>query len=102
MLAKIYLLRFADVNQARYAATYISEGMGGLIAEYNVSGLTVLLRKEGAVHVIARFDNQVDFLRLQANRPAIVAEMQRRFPCVIEDIAAVTVYSYEREAMATV
>lgn len=102
MLAKIYLLRFADLNQARYAASFISEGMGGLIADYNVTGLSVFLRKEGAVHVIARFDNEPDFRRLQANRPKIVAEMQRRFPCVIEDIAAVTVYSYEREAMATV
>jgi hypothetical protein len=102
MLAKIYQLRFADVNQARYAATYISEGTGGLISEFNVCGLTVLLRKEGAVQVIARFDNQVDFLRLQANRPKIMGDIQKRFPCVIEDIAAVTVYSYEREAMVTV
>jgi len=31
-----------------------------------------------------------------------MGDIQKRFPCVIEDIAAVTVYSYEREAMVTV
>ncbi|MEY4983742.1 MAG: hypothetical protein RIR62_2008 [Pseudomonadota bacterium] len=102
MLAKIYQLRFTNVDDARHAASYIADGMGGLVGELNIAGLTVLLRKEGTVQAIARFDNQVDFLRVQANRPKIVGEIQRRFPCIIEDIAAITVYSYEREAMATV
>ncbi len=102
MLAKIYNLRFQNLNDARHAATYISEGMGGLVGELNISGLTVLLRKEGVVQAIARFDTQEDFIRVQAKRPDVIGLLQKQFPCMIEDIAAVTVYSYEREAMATV
>ncbi len=102
MLAKIYTLRFTSVNDARHAAAYISDGMGGLVGELNIAGLTVLLRKEGTVQAIARFDTQEDFLRVQANRPKIVGEIQKKFPCIIEDNAAITVYSYEREAVATV
>lgn len=102
MLAKIYNLRFTNVTDARNAASHLSEGMGGLVGDLNISGLTVLLRKEGTVQVIARFETQVDFLRVQANRPTVVAQIQKHFPCIVEDIAAITVYSYEREALVTV
>lgn len=102
MLAKIYVLRFTNLNDARHAAATMSEAMAGIISKFNVAGLTVLLRKEGAVHLIARFDDQADFQRVQTNRPTVIGEIQRTFPCIVEDIAAVTVYTYEREAMATV
>lgn len=102
MLAKIYNLRFQSLNDARHAASYISDGMGGLVGELNISGLTVLLRKEGVVQAIARFDSQDDFIRIQSRRPDIINTLQKQFPCMIEDIAAVTVYNYEREATATV
>lgn len=102
MLAKIYNLRFTSVHDARHAANYISDGMGGLVSDWNIAGLTVLLRKEGTVQVIARFENQNDFLRVQANRPQIVGQIQKQYPCMVEDVAAITVYSYEREATVTV
>lgn len=101
MLAKIYNLRFQNLADARHAASYISDGMGGLVGELNISGLTVLLRKEGVVQAIARFDTQDDFIRIQTRRPDIITTLQRRFPCMVEDMAAVTVYNYEREATAT-
>ena len=102
MLAKIYMLRFTHLNDARHAATFMADGMVDFISTYNITGLTILLRKEGAVQVIARFDDQADFQRVQANRPMIVSDIQKRFPCIVEDIAAITVYSYESEALATV
>ena len=102
MLAKVYDLRFANVHDARNAATHVADELGGLIAEMNISGLTILLRKEGTVQAIARFDSQADFQRMQANRPRVIAELQKSFPCVVEDVAAITVYTYEREALTTV
>lgn len=102
MLAKIYMLRFTNLNDARHAATFIADAMVDLIGAFNITGLTILLRKEGTVQLIARFDDQADFQRVQANRPTIVGDIQKRFPCIVEDIAAITVYSYEREALATV
>lgn len=102
MLAKIYMLRFTNLNDARHAATFMAEGLADLISAFNITGLTVLLRKEGTLQMIARFEDQADFQRVQANRPKIVGEITKRFPCIVEDIAAITVYSYEREALATV
>ena len=67
MLAKIYMLRFTHLNDARHAATFMADGMVDFISTYNITGLTILLRKEGAVQVIARFDDQADFQRVQAN-----------------------------------
>lgn len=102
MLAKIYNLRFRNLADARHAASYISDGMSVLVGELNMAGLTVMLRKEGIVQAIARFDTQEDFIRVQSKRPEIINSLQKQFPCIVEDIAAVTVYSYEREAMVTV
>jgi hypothetical protein len=102
MLAKVYNLKFSTVHDARHAATHIADELSGLIAEMNISGLTILLRREGTVQAIARFENQTDFQRMQANRPLVLAQIQRAFPCVVEDVAAITVYSYEREALTTV
>ena len=102
MLAKIYNLRFQNLADARHAASYISDGMGGLVGELNIAGLTIMLRKEGIVQAIARFDTQEDFLRVQSKRPDVIGMLQKQFPCIVEDIAAVTVYSYEREATTTI
>lgn len=102
MLAKVYILRFTSLNDARHAATHLSEALGKELAKYDLSGLTVLLRREGTVKVIARFDCQKAFQRMQANRPDVLAEVQNLFPCMIEDASAVTVFSYERDATVTV
>jgi hypothetical protein len=102
MLAKVYVLRFTNLNDARSAATHVSEALGKRLGSYDVSGLTVLLRKEGIVKVIARFDCQKAFQRMQTARPDVLAEVQNLFPCMIEDASAVTVFSYERDATVTV
>jgi hypothetical protein len=102
MLAKVYVLRFTNLNDARNAATFISEALGKKLGSFDLSGLTVLLRKEGIVKVIARFDCQKAFQRMQSARPEVLAEVQNLFPCMIEDASAVTVFSYERDATVTV
>jgi hypothetical protein len=102
MLAKVYVLRFTNLNDARNAATHVSESMGRKLGNYDLSGLTVLLRKEGIVKVIARFDCQKAFQRMQTSRPDVLSEVQNLFPCMIEDASAVTVFSYERDATVTV
>ena len=102
MLAKVYVLRFTNLNDARNAATHVAESLGKRLGSYDVSGLTVLLRKEGIVKVIARFETQKAFQRMQTARPDVLAEVQNLFPCMIEDASAVTVFSYERDATVTV
>ena len=98
----MYNLRFGTVDEARHAASHLSEDLSDLIVEMNISGLTILLRREGVVQAIARFDSQEDFQRMQANRPKVITELQNIFSCTVEDVAAITVYTYEREAVATV
>ena len=51
MFAVIYQFKFPGVSEAKVAAGFCSESLGGKIAEYDFLGLNILISKDGDLNI---------------------------------------------------
>ena len=57
MYAKIYQYKFANVNEAKVAAAFCSDNLGGKIAEYKFQAINIAIGKGGDLSILIKFEN---------------------------------------------
>ena len=57
MFAVIYQFKFPGVSEAKVAAGFCSESLGGKIAEYDFLGLNILISKDGDLNIHVKFED---------------------------------------------
>lgn len=98
MFCKVYNLEFSSIKEAKIGVSYLSEEIGGAIAEWNIASLSILLDKRGAVSISVRFDNLEEMEAFAKNNKQIFVDLKESFSLRFKEISAVAVYSFEREA----
>lgn len=101
MYTKIYNLKFPTISEAKIAVSFLSEEIGGKISSANIEALSILLDKEGQVNVSVKFDNLDDLKRFTNGSAEVFENLRRSFPIRMQEISAVAVFNYVREAGTT-
>jgi hypothetical protein len=79
MLSKTYHLKFPSLDAAQIAAPFVTESIGNAIPECNMSGLTVLISKEGDISVNVFFPSAAELKNFEKNHGGFVEAMKSTF-----------------------
>lgn len=79
MLSKTYHLKFPSLDAAQIAAPFVTETLGGAIPECRLSGLTVLISKEGDISVNVFFPSVADLKNFEKKHGGFVDTMKKTF-----------------------
>jgi hypothetical protein len=101
MISKIYQFKLTSINEAKIAATYVTEELSSSISDYELAGLSVVISKDGVLSVTLKFDDLEELKRFEIDKADLVTQIRDSFLCRVSSFNGVTVYNYEREASAT-
>ncbi|MAY33775.1 MAG: hypothetical protein CMM86_14345 [Rhodovulum sp.] len=79
MLSKTYHLKFPNLDAAQIAAPFVTETLGGAIPECKLSGLTILISKEGDISVNVFFGSMADLKNFEKTHGTFVETMKKTF-----------------------
>lgn len=79
MLSKTYHLKFPSLDAAQIAAPFITEALGNAISECSVSGLTVMIGKEGDISVNLFFPQINDLRTFEKKHGGFINTMKKTF-----------------------
>ncbi|TCP61375.1 hypothetical protein EV663_10593 [Rhodovulum bhavnagarense] len=79
MLSKTYHLRFPDLDAAQIAAPFMTDTLGAAIPECKLSGLTILIGKEGDISVNIFFSGLNEMKMFEKKYGDFVDTMKRTF-----------------------
>lgn len=98
MFCKVYNLEFASIGQAKSGVSFLSEKIGGVISESNIANLSILLDKKGIVSVTVRFDTLEAMAEFGSRKAPVFTQLKQKFAVRFNEMSAVAVFSFEREA----
>jgi hypothetical protein len=102
MFTKIYTMKFPTLNDAKIAVSFLSEEIGGSIASFNISGVNILLDKEGMITITVRFDSLEEMQAFSKRKTDSLENLRKSFPVRLTEQTTVAVFTFNREAAATV
>lgn len=79
MLSKTYHLKFPSLDAAQIAAPFITEILGNAIPECRISGLTVMIGKEGDISVNLFFPQIADLKTFERKHGGFINTMKKTF-----------------------
>src|SRR3989338_8992606 len=79
MLSKTYHLKFPSLDAAQIAAPFVIESLGNAIPTCNLSGLNVLISKEGDVSINVFFPSVAELKNFEKKHGGFLETMKRRF-----------------------
>ncbi len=88
MFAVIYQFKFPGVSEAKVAAGFCSESLGGKIAEYDFLGLNILISKDGDLNIHVKFEDAKALKKFEDDSEKL-------------KVSGVFAFTYEKEAVAT-
>lgn len=101
MFASVMQFKFSSLSEAKIAAGFFSEGLGGKIADYDFHGLNIMLGKDGEVTVAVRFEDALMLKKFEKESPQLIEEIKSAFACKQSKFSGVCIYSFEREAVSS-
>ncbi|WP_041860958.1 hypothetical protein [Candidatus Puniceispirillum marinum] len=100
MYAKIYQYKFANVNEAKVAAAFCSDYLGGKIAEYKFQAINVAIGKGGDLSILIKFEDINKLKKYEEKAQSFINELKGSFVFKENHFAGVFVLNYEAEASA--
>ena len=65
MYAVVYQFKFPSVSEAKVAAGFCSESLGGKIPEFDFYGLNILISQNGDLNIHVKFDDTNSLKKLK-------------------------------------
>ena len=65
MYAVVYQFKFPSISEAKVAAGFCSESLGGKISEYDFLGLNILISKNGDLNINVKFEDTNSLKKLE-------------------------------------
>ncbi|WIV51295.1 hypothetical protein QQG91_02300 [Marivivens sp. LCG002] len=96
MLSKTYHLKFPDLDAAQIAAPFVIEALGNAIPSCNLSGLNVLISKEGDVSINVFFGAIAELKAFEKKHGGFLDSMKKTFLFKSTGFDGVCIYNYER------
>ncbi|MFL2800637.1 MAG: hypothetical protein ACJZ8K_04245 [Paracoccaceae bacterium] len=101
MFAVIYQFKFPGVSEAKVAAGFCSESLGGKIAEYDFLGLNILISKDGDLNIHVKFEDAKALKKFEEDSEKLLGDLRNSFVFKENKVSGVFAFTYEKEAVAT-
>ena len=98
MLSKTYHLKFPSLDAAQIAAPFITEILGNAIPECHVSGLTVMIGKEGDISVNLFFPSIGDLKTFEKKHGGFIETMKKTFLFRSTGFDGVCIFNFDGNA----
>lgn len=95
MLSRTYHLKFPSLDAAQIAAPFITETLGNAIPECRLSGLTVLIGKEGDISVNLFFPSVADLKSFEKKHGGFIDTMKKTFLFRSTGFDGVCIFNFE-------
>lgn len=95
MLSKTYHLKFPSLDAAQIAAPYITETLGNAIPECRLSGMTILIGKEGDISVNLFFPSIADMKGFDKKHGGFIDQMKKTFLFRSTGFEGVCIFNFE-------
>ncbi len=96
MLSKTYHLKFPNLDAAQIAAPFVIEALGNAIPACNLTGLNVLISKEGDISINVFFANIGDLKTYEKKHGGFLDSMKKTFLFKSTGFDGVCIYNFER------
>ena len=100
MYTKIFNLKFVSAREAKIASTFLSEEAAETLHSVNAQSLHIFLDHDAAICMTACFDTMSDMRRFTALMEPVIEDLKGSFQIRITDLAAVSIFSFERDVPA--
>ena len=101
MYAVVYQFKFPSVSEAKVAAGFCSESLGGKIANYDFFGLNILISQNGDLNINIKFDDTNSLKKFELDSEKLFNDLRNSFVFKETKFSGVYAYTYEKEAVAT-
>ena len=101
MYAVVYQFKFPSISEAKVAAGFCSESLGGKISEYDFLGLNILISKNGDLNINVKFEDTNSLKKFENDTNKLFNDLRNSFVFKETKFAGVYAYSFEKEAVAT-
>jgi len=95
MLSKTYHLKFPDLDAAQIAAPFVTETLGNAIPSCNMTGLTILIGKEGDISVNVFFASTADLKAFEKDYGGFIETMKKTFLFKSTGFEGVCIFSFD-------
>ena len=99
MFAKVYNLRFPSVADAKIAASFFADNLGGLIVDCQIQSLNISLGQCGSLAIQTKFESSERLRNFEAKSSNIFREIKESFAFTENHYVGVYTYAYEAEAV---
>lgn len=97
MLSKTYHLKFPNLDAAQIAAPFVVEALGNAITSCPISGLTVLISKEGDISINVFFPTVADLKTFEKNHGGFLDTMKKTFLFKSTGFDGVCIFAFESD-----
>ncbi|WP_126976378.1 hypothetical protein [Frigidibacter oleivorans] len=98
MLSKTYHLKFPNLDAAQIAAPFVVETLGNAIPVCNLSGLNVVISKEGDISINLFFPSINDLKGFEKKHGGFLDTMKKTFLFRSTGFEGVCIFNFDREA----
>ena len=98
MLSKTYHLKFPSLDAAQIAAPFVIDALGNAIPACNLSGLNVLISKEGDVSINVFFPSIGELKNFEKKHGGFLETMKKTFLFKSTGFDGVCIYNFDRNA----
>lgn len=99
MFAKVYNLRFPSVADAKIAASYFADNLGGLIVECQILSLNISLGQCGSLTIQTKFETSEQLRNFEAKSLNTFKDLKQSLVFTENQYVGVYTYAYEAEAV---
>jgi hypothetical protein len=96
MLSKTYHLKFPNLDAAQIAAPYLIDELGNAIPSCNLTGLNVLISKEGDVSINVFFPTATDLMTFEKKHGGFLGTMKKVFLFKSTGFDGVCIFNFDR------
>ena len=86
MFAIVYQFKFPGISEAKVAAGFCSESLGGKISEYDFFGLNILISQNGDLNIHLKFDDIASLKKFEQDSDKLLDDLRKSF--VFKDIVS--------------
>lgn len=97
MLSKTYHLKFPNLDAAQIAAPYVVEALGNAIPDCRISGLNVLISKEGDISINVFFTAIGDLKAFEKKHGGFLDTMKKTFLFKSTGFDGVCIFNFDAE-----
>ena len=101
MYAVVYQFKFPSISEAKVAAGFCSEALGGKISEFDFLGLNILISKNGDLNINVKFEDINSLKKFESESEKLFNDLRNSFIFKETKFAGVYAYSFEKEAIST-